>query len=78
MAVESKIQGIYGKGGLKKTVQGIIDFLNYFWEIREMVFVLTVRHAWMALAGVVIGTLTAVPIGIAISRKPQASAIVID
>ena len=59
-------------------MQGVIDFLNYFWEIREMVFVLTVRHAWMALAGVVIGTLTAVPIGIAISRKPQASAIVID
>jgi len=59
-------------------LQGVIDFLNYFWEIREMVFVLTVRHAWMALAGVVIGTLTAVPIGIAISRKPQASAIVID
>ncbi len=43
-----------------------------------MVWVLTVRHAWMALAGVTIGTLTAVPIGIAISRKPRASAVVID
>jgi ABC-type proline/glycine betaine transport system permease subunit len=46
-------------------------FLNYFWDIREMVFALTVRHARMALAGVVIGTLTAVPTGIAISRKYQ-------
>ncbi len=59
-------------------MEGIIDFLKYFWDIREMVWVLTVRHAWMALAGVVIGTLTAVPIGIIISRKPRASAVVID
>jgi osmoprotectant transport system permease protein len=59
-------------------VEGVIEFFKYFWEIREMVWVLTVRHAWMALAGVAIGTLTAVPIGIAISRKPRASAVVID
>ncbi len=59
-------------------MEGIIAFFQYFWDIRELVWVLTVRHAWMALAGVVIGTLTAVPIGIAISRKPQASAVVID
>ncbi len=59
-------------------MEGVIDFFKYFWDIREMVWVLTVRHAWMALAGVVIGTLTAVPIGIAISRKPRASAVVID
>ena len=43
-----------------------------------MVFVLTVRHAWMALAGVTLGTLTAVPIGILISRKPRAGNVVID
>jgi osmoprotectant transport system permease protein len=59
-------------------VEGVSEFVKYFWDIREMVWVLTVRHAWMALAGVVIGTLTAVPIGIAISRKPRASAVVID
>jgi osmoprotectant transport system permease protein len=59
-------------------VEGVSEFFKYFWDIREMVWVLTVRHAWMALAGVVIGTLTAVPIGIAISRKPRASAVVID
>jgi len=59
-------------------VEGVSEFIKYFWEIREMVWVLTVRHAWMALAGVTIGTLTAVPIGIAISRKPRASAVVID
>jgi osmoprotectant transport system permease protein len=59
-------------------VEGVIEFFKYFWDIREMVWVLTVRHAWMALAGVVIGTLTAVPIGIIISRKPRASAVVID
>lgn len=59
-------------------MEGVIEFFKYFWDIREMVWVLTVRHAWMALAGVVIGTLTAVPIGIIISRKPRASAVVID
>lgn len=59
-------------------MEGVSEFFKYFWDIREMVWVLTVRHAWMALAGVVIGTLTAVPIGIAISRKPRASAVVID
>ncbi len=66
------------RGGVKTTLEGIIAFFQYFWDIRELVWVLTVRHAWMALAGVVIGTLTAVPMGIAISRKPQASAVVID
>lgn len=59
-------------------MEGVSEFFKYFWEIREMVWTLTVRHSWIALAGVVIGTLTAVPIGIAISRKPQASAVVID
>jgi osmoprotectant transport system permease protein len=59
-------------------VQGIIDFFQYFWDMREMVYVLTIRHAWMALAGVAIGTLTAVPIGIIISRKPRLSVYVID
>ena len=59
-------------------MEGVIGFFQYFWDIREMVFVLTVRHAWMALAGVTLGTLTAVPIGILISRKPRAGNVVID
>jgi osmoprotectant transport system permease protein len=59
-------------------VENVIGFFQYFWEIREMVWVLTVRHAWMALAGVTLGTLTAVPIGILISRQPKISVYVID
>jgi osmoprotectant transport system permease protein len=59
-------------------VEGIIDFFKYFWDIREMVWVLTVRHAWMALVGIILGTLTAVPIGIIISRRPRLSVYVID
>jgi len=59
-------------------VEGVIGFFQYFWDIREMVAVLTVRHAWMALAGVVLGTLTAVPMGILISRKPKVGVYVID
>jgi osmoprotectant transport system permease protein len=59
-------------------VEGIIDFFRYFWDIREMVFELTIRHAWMALVGIALGTLTAVPIGIIISRRPRLSVYVID
>lgn len=59
-------------------MEGIIDFFRYFWDIREMVFVLTTRHAWMALVGIALGTLTAVPIGIIISRRPRLSVYVID
>lgn len=43
-----------------------------------MVFELTIRHAWMALVGIALGTLTAVPIGIIISRRPRLSVYVID
>ena len=59
-------------------MEGIIDFFRYFWDIREMVFELTIRHAWMALVGIALGTLTAVPIGIVISRRPRLSVYVID
>jgi osmoprotectant transport system permease protein len=59
-------------------VEGVITFFQYFWSIREMVFELTVRHAWMALVGIALGTLTAVPIGIMISRRPRLSVYVID
>lgn len=59
-------------------MEGIIDFFRYFWDIREMVFELTIRHAWMALVGIALGTLTAVPIGIIISRRPRLSVYVID
>ncbi|MDZ4132785.1 MAG: ABC transporter permease [Dethiobacteria bacterium] len=59
-------------------MEGVIAFFQYFWDIREMVFELTIRHAWMALVGIALGTLTAVPIGIIISRRPRLSVYVID
>jgi len=59
-------------------VEGVIDFFQYFWDIRNLVIVLTISHFWMALAGVTLGTMTAVPVGILISRNSHAGNIVID
>lgn len=53
-------------------------FLEYAWEKREMISVLAAEHAWMSLVGVLLGTLTAVPLGVFISRRPKISAYVID
>jgi osmoprotectant transport system permease protein len=66
------------KGGVGRAVEGIVAFFEYMWAIREQIMVLTGRHAWMALVGVAGGTLTAVPIGIYISRRPKLSVYVID
>ena len=59
-------------------MEGVIDFFQYFWDIRDLVIVLTISHFWMALGGVALGTMTAVPVGILISRNPHAGNIVID
>jgi len=59
-------------------VEAIIEFFQYFWEIRANVLVMAGRHAWMSLAGVFLGTLTAVPMGIFVSRKPKLSSYTID
>jgi osmoprotectant transport system permease protein len=53
-------------------------FFSYFWEIRAQVAELTLQHLWLSLAGVLLGTLTAVPLGIFISRRPKISSFVID
>ena len=59
-------------------MEGIVAFFEYMWAIRGQIMVLTTRHAWMALVGVAGGTLTALPIGIYISRRPKLSVYVID
>lgn len=59
-------------------MEGVTAFFQYLWEIREMLVVLTTRHAWMSLTGVVLGTVTAVPIGVFISRRPKLSVYTID
>lgn len=59
-------------------MEGLVDFFQYFWDSRNLVIVLTISHFWMALAGVALGTMTAVPVGILISRSPRAGNVVID
>jgi osmoprotectant transport system permease protein len=59
-------------------VESVTTFFQYMWEIRETLLALTTRHAWMSLTGVVLGTVTAVPIGVFISRRPKLSVYAID
>jgi osmoprotectant transport system permease protein len=59
-------------------MESIMVFLEYVWETRNLIGVLTVQHASISLTGVLLGTLTAVPLGVFISRRPSISAYVID
>ncbi|MEW5784298.1 MAG: ABC transporter permease [Bacillota bacterium] len=59
-------------------MEGVTVFFQYLWEIRDSLMLLTARHAWMSLAGVVLGTVTAVPIGVFISRRPGLANFTID
>ncbi|MGB4682109.1 MAG: ABC transporter permease [Dethiobacteria bacterium] len=58
--------------------ESILSFLSYFWVIRGQVAELTLQHTLLSLAGVLAGTLTAVPLGIFISRRPKIGSYVID
>lgn len=59
-------------------MEQVIDFVRYFWETKSDIAILTGQHLWLSFLGVLIGTLTAVPLGIIISRSPKLSALVID
>ncbi len=59
-------------------MEAVVDFFQYFWELRETLLRLATRHAWMSLFGVLIGTATAVPVGIFLSRRPKLSGYAID
>jgi len=59
-------------------LEAINEFFKYFWEIRESVFTMATRHAWMSLLGVLIGIFTAVPMGIFVSRNQRLSSLAID
>lgn len=59
-------------------MESIMVFLEYVWQTRHTIGLLTWQHALMSLAGVLLGTLTAVPLGVFISRRPVLSGYVID
>lgn len=59
-------------------MEQVIDFVRYFWETKSDIAILTGQHLWLSFLGVLIGTLTAVPLGIIISRSTKLSALVID
>ncbi|MGB9791826.1 MAG: ABC transporter permease [Thermacetogeniaceae bacterium] len=59
-------------------MEQVVEFLKYLWETKSDIATLTGQHLWLSLMGVLIGTLTAVPLGILISRRPKLSAFVID
>lgn len=59
-------------------VKSVVLFLSYFWEIRGQIAELALQHVWLSMVGVLVGTLTAVPLGIFISGHPKISGYVID
>ncbi len=59
-------------------MESVVNFFQYFWDIRETVTAMAGRHAWMSLFGVLLGTFTAVPMGIFVSRNKRVSGYAID
>jgi osmoprotectant transport system permease protein len=59
-------------------MEGLVQFGRYIVANKSQILLLTGQHAYLSLMGVLIGTLTAVPLGIFISRRPKLSAYVID
>jgi osmoprotectant transport system permease protein len=56
----------------------IIQFLQFIVASRDQILHLTLQHACLSLTGVILGTVTAVPLGILISRQPKITGYVID
>lgn len=59
-------------------MDGIIQFFQYVGAAQSEIIRLTGQHAFLSAVGGLIGILTAVPLGIFISRRPRISAAVID
>jgi osmoprotectant transport system permease protein len=59
-------------------MESIVQFLQFVATSRDQILQLTFQHAYLSLAGVVLGTLTAVPLGIFVSRRPKITGYVTD
>ncbi|NMB42377.1 MAG: ABC transporter permease [Firmicutes bacterium] len=59
-------------------MESLSSFLSYFWEVRFHVAELAVQHVLLSLMGVIVGTITALPLGIFATRYPKIGNYAVD